>query len=140
MAYQRIDSLSEQIQPIFGVKVSNHIAGHDRSVLAFSYSKSIKKCSAVRFRASLTPLQVRSWLRFEAGGLEELWERNVLRAARFPRRINQFVPALAARWEVIEIDRHVGDIIREGAETELDDDDKSMNRAGRLRNTCSWRY
>jgi hypothetical protein len=38
MIYQRLCSIPEQIQTIFSVKVSNHVAGHEWSVLAFSYS------------------------------------------------------------------------------------------------------
>jgi len=41
--YQRLNSLPEQIQPIFGVEVSNHVTGHNRRVLAFSYSKLVSK-------------------------------------------------------------------------------------------------
>lgn len=72
--YQRLDSLLEQIQPIFRVEISDHITGHDGSTLAFSCSKLVRERSSVRSWRNLTPLQVRSCFCLEAGSLEKLGE------------------------------------------------------------------
>ena len=64
----------------------------------------------------------------------------MFRAAWFARWVNQLIPALPARREIVEIDRHVGDIVREVVHIELSDYCESMNRAGCPSNTCSWRY
>ena len=72
--YQRFDSLPEQIQPTFGIEVSNHVTCQNRGILAFSYSRLVSKRSPVRFWGNLTPLQVGSCFRLEAGDLEELGE------------------------------------------------------------------
>jgi hypothetical protein len=56
VVYQRLNSLPEQIQTILSFKVSDHVDGRERSVLAFSYLKSISRRSPSRFRGSLTPL------------------------------------------------------------------------------------
>lgn len=63
----------------------------------------------------------------------------MLRAARLSGWVNQFVPALTARRKVVKVDGHVGDVVREGFQIELNGYGKSADRAGCLASTCSWR-
>lgn len=74
VVYQGLDSLLKQILPIFRVEVSDHVASYDRWVVVFSCSKLISEWSLVGFVGRLTPLQVGSRFRPEAGGLKELGE------------------------------------------------------------------
>ena len=112
MVYQRLDSLSEQLQTIVSIKIGNHVGGYKWSVLAFSYPNPLSIQSAViRSEESLTPLQVRSSFRPEASRFEELWERGKLRVVQFIGRVNQLVPALTTRRKVVEINGYVGNVI-----------------------------
>ena len=41
--YQRLNSLFKQIQTVFSIKVSNDVAGHKGSVIAFRCSKNFRE-------------------------------------------------------------------------------------------------
>lgn len=45
----------------------------------------------------------------------------MLCATWFSRWVDQRIPALPACRKIVEINRHVGDIVREGAQIELSD-------------------
>ena len=49
------------------------------------------------------------------------------RIAWFARWVNQLIPALLARREIVEIDRHIGDIVREDVQMKLRGCDESVN-------------
>ena len=88
MIYQRLNSLSKQIQTIFGIKIGNNVTGHEGSVVLSRCSEPFRECSTFLTGKSLTPLHVGPRFRLKAGDLEQLREGSEFHVTEFARRVN----------------------------------------------------